>query len=54
LIFGDPSKDFCGLGWKPKRQLPELIKIMMANDITLAEREQHLKEGGFKVKNFYE
>jgi GDPmannose 4,6-dehydratase len=54
LLLGDPSKAFNRLGWKPKIQLSELIKIMITNDVTLAEREKHLKEGGFKVKNFYE
>uniref|UniRef100_UPI0002554D60 GDP-mannose 4,6-dehydratase n=1 Tax=Treponema primitia TaxID=88058 RepID=UPI0002554D60 len=45
LLIGDPSKAKAKLGWEPKVQLPELVKMMVANDIQLAEREVHLKEG---------
>ena len=54
LLIGDPSKALQKLGWKPKVQLPELIKMMVANDIKLAEKEKHLKNGGYQVKNYYE
>jgi GDPmannose 4,6-dehydratase len=54
LLIGDPSKAKKRLGWEPKVQLPELIKMMVAHDITLAEEELHLKNGGFNVKNYYE
>jgi GDPmannose 4,6-dehydratase len=54
LLIGDPSKAMRKLGWKPKVQLPELVKMMVASDIRLAERELHLKEGGFRTENFYE
>uniref|UniRef100_UPI0002555607 GDP-mannose 4,6-dehydratase n=1 Tax=Treponema primitia TaxID=88058 RepID=UPI0002555607 len=45
LLIGDPSKAKVKLGWEPKVQLPELVKMMVANDIQLAEREVHLKKG---------
>jgi GDPmannose 4,6-dehydratase len=54
ILLGDPSKAFAKLGWKPKVRLPELVKMMVIHDITLAEEELHLKNGGFKVKNYYE
>jgi len=54
LLIGDPSKALQILGWKPKVQLPELIKMMVQNDIKLAEKEKHLKNGGYQVKNYYE
>jgi GDPmannose 4,6-dehydratase len=54
LLIGDPSKALAKLGWKPKVQLPELVKMMVANDIKLAEKELHLKSGGYAVKNYYE
>lgn len=54
LLIGDPSKAMKTLGWKPKVQLPELVKMMVENDIRLAEKELHLKNGGYKVKNYYE
>jgi GDPmannose 4,6-dehydratase len=54
ILIGDPSKAYEKLGWKPKVQLPELIKMMVYNDLKLAEKEIHLKEGGFEIKNYYE
>ncbi|MDR0908560.1 MAG: GDP-mannose 4,6-dehydratase [Spirochaetaceae bacterium] len=54
LLIGDPSKAKRNLGWEPKVQLAELVKMMVENDIRLAERELHLKEGGFKTESYYE
>jgi GDPmannose 4,6-dehydratase len=54
LLIGDSSKAKSRLSWNPKVQLPELIKMMVNHDITLAEEELHLKNGGFKTKNYYE
>jgi len=54
ILIGDPSKAQTKLGWKPKVQLPELVKMMMEHDIEIAKREVHLKEGGYKTENFYE
>lgn len=54
LLIGDPSKAMKTLGWKPKVQLPELVKMMVENDIRLSKQELHLKNGGYKVKNYYE
>jgi GDPmannose 4,6-dehydratase len=54
LLIGDPAKAATKLGWKPKVQLPELIKMMMESDLKQAQEELHLKKGGFAVKNYYE
>jgi GDPmannose 4,6-dehydratase len=54
ILIGDPSKAYEKLGWKPKVQLPELVKMMVYNDFKLAEKEIHLKEGGYEIKNYYE
>ena len=54
ILIGDPSKAKTKLGWEPKVQLPELIKMMMKHDLELAKRELHLKDGGYKTENFYE
>ncbi len=54
LLIGDPSKAKKKLGWEPKVQLPELVSMMVQNDIKLAEREAYLKSGGYEVKNYYE
>ncbi|MDR2942309.1 MAG: GDP-mannose 4,6-dehydratase [Treponema sp.] len=54
ILIGDPSKAYAQLGWKPKVQLPELVKMMVSNDFKLAEKEQYLKNGGYEIKNYYE
>jgi GDPmannose 4,6-dehydratase len=54
LLIGDPTKAITKLGWKPKVQLPELVKMMVASDIKLVEREKYLREGGYKTENYYE
>jgi GDPmannose 4,6-dehydratase len=54
LLIGDPTKAITKLGWKPKVQLPELVKMMVAADLKLVEKEIYLKKGGYAVKNYYE
>jgi len=54
LLIGDPSKAKAKLGWQPKVQLPELVKMMMEHDIEQAKREVHLKDAGFKTENYFE
>jgi GDPmannose 4,6-dehydratase len=54
LLIGDPSKAMSLLGWKPKVQLSELIEMMVKHDLKLAEKEEFLLQGGYKVKNYYE
>jgi len=54
ILIGDPSKAFSRLGWRPRVQLAELVKMMVDNDVKQAQREQYLKNGGYEVKNYYE
>jgi GDPmannose 4,6-dehydratase len=53
-LLGDPSKAKLKLGWEPELTLDDLVEEMMHSDLKLMEREQFLKNGGFKIKNFYE
>jgi len=54
LLLGDPSKAKSKLGWEPELTLDDLIGDMMESDLKLMQREQFLKNGGFKVMNYYE
>jgi GDPmannose 4,6-dehydratase len=54
LLLGDPSKAREKLGWKPRVELPELIKMMVASDMKIAEEELHLIKSGYTVKKAYE
>ena len=54
LLIGDPSKANNQLGWKPKYDLPALVKEMVAADVELFQREKLLKDAGYKVLNQFE
>lgn len=54
LLIGDPTKSNQKLGWKPKYNLPMLVKEMMASDVEHFQKEKMLKAAGYRVKNQFE
>ena len=54
LLIGDPSKAKEKLGWEPETKLSELVSMMVKNDLQEAERELHLKNGGYRINNNFE
>jgi GDPmannose 4,6-dehydratase len=54
LLIGDPTKSKTKLGWKPKYDLPMLVKEMVLADVELFERDKYLQKGGHSVKNYKE
>jgi len=54
LLLGDPTKSKTQLGWEPKYDLPALVKEMVASDLELMKKDEHLKSGGFKTLNYFE
>ena len=54
LLIGDATKARTRLGWEPKYSLAALIEDMMKNDIKLMKKESYLKEGGYKILNYFE
>ena len=54
LLIGDPSKCKSQLGWKPKYDLPMLVKEMVWSDLELFKKERLLKEAGYNIKNQFE
>lgn len=54
LLIGDPSKAKNKLGWKPRYDLPAIVKDMVDSDVELFKKDQHLKTAGYSVKNYYE
>jgi GDPmannose 4,6-dehydratase len=54
FLLGDASKAKSKLGWEPELTLDDLVGDMMESDLKLMQREQFLKNGGFKVMNYYE
>ena len=54
LLIGDASKARSILGWEPQYSLQMLIEDMMYNDIKVMKKESYLKEGGYKILNYFE
>ena len=54
LLIGDATKAKEQLNWQPKVTVPSLVKEMVASDVTLFEKEIHVKKGGFKSLTRYE
>jgi GDPmannose 4,6-dehydratase len=51
LLVGDPTKSNTKLGWKPKYDLPMLVKEMMAADVAHFQKEKLLKAAGYFINN---
>ncbi|WP_420322302.1 GDP-mannose 4,6-dehydratase [Flagellimonas sp.] len=54
LLIGDPTKAKTKLGWIPEYDLPALVKDMMQSDVKLMQKEQYLKDGGYRILNYFE
>ncbi|WP_349351020.1 GDP-mannose 4,6-dehydratase [Flagellimonas sp. MMG031] len=54
LLIGDPTKANTKLGWKPEYDLKGLVKDMMQSDLKLMQKEQYLKDGGYRILNYFE
>jgi GDPmannose 4,6-dehydratase len=54
LLIGDPTKAMTKLGWKPRYDLPALVKDMIQSDVKLMKKEKYLREGGYKTMNYFE
>lgn len=54
LLIGDATKANNKLGWIPEYELKDLVKDMMASDVKLMQKDQHIQEGGYQTFNYYE
>ncbi|MBN1112687.1 MAG: GDP-mannose 4,6-dehydratase [Bacteroidales bacterium] len=54
LLIGDASKAKKILGWEPEYNLDSLIEDMIWSDIKLMEKEQLLKDNGYRINNYFE
>lgn len=54
LLIGNATKANVKLGWTPEYSLKDLVREMMQSDLVLMQKEQYLKDVGYKVCNFYE
>lgn len=54
LLIGDNTKARTKLGWEPTYDLKALCNDMVMSDITLMKKEEYLKDGGYKILNYFE
>ena len=54
LLVGDSTKARQKLGWQPEYDLKKLCEEMMASDLNLMKKENYLKEGGYRILNYFE
>lgn len=54
LLIGDATKAKEKLGWVPEYDLNALVEDMMSSDLVLMKKQQFLKEGGYRIKNYFE
>jgi GDPmannose 4,6-dehydratase len=54
FLQGDATKARTKLGWAPEYTVDALLKEMVQSDIVLMKSEKHLRDGGYKTKNYYE
>lgn len=54
LLIGDPTKAKTKLGWEPKYDLKALVDDMMRSDLKLMKKDKYMKDGGYKILNYFE
>ncbi len=54
LLIGDATKSRTKLNWKPEYDLKGLVEDMMRSDVKVMKKETYLKEGGFRIMNYFE
>lgn len=54
LLLGDSSKAKAALGWQPKVTFPELVSMMVREDIKHAEKDILCHKHGYQINNYYE
>jgi len=53
-LLGNPAKANEIMGWSTEVSVEELCHMMVDADLDIAKRDQHLKKGGFEVKDYNE
>jgi len=53
-LLGDPTNAKEKLGWVPEITFEQLVKEMVLEDMNIAERDQVIREKGYKSYNYFE
>lgn len=54
ILIGDNTKSRTKLGWEPTYSLDGLCRDMVVHDVELMKKEEYLKNGGYKILNYFE
>jgi len=54
LLVGDATKARTKLSWEPKYTLNDLVQDMMESDVKEMKKEAYLKDGGYRIMNYFE
>ncbi|GHV08139.1 GDP-mannose 4,6-dehydratase [Bacteroidia bacterium] len=54
LLIGDSTKARTKLGWEPQYNLDTLIEDMIRSDVKGMKKEAYLREGGYRILNYFE
>lgn len=54
ILIGDNTKARTKLGWEPTYDLKGLCQDMITHDIELMKKEEYLKNGGYRIFNYFE
>lgn len=54
ILIGDATKAKEKLGWVPEYSLQDLVSDMMQSDLKLMKKDQFLKNGGYRILNYFE
>jgi GDPmannose 4,6-dehydratase len=54
LLIGDSTKARTKLGWEPQYNLDTLIEDMIRSDVKEMKKEAYLREGGYRILNYFE
>jgi GDPmannose 4,6-dehydratase len=53
-LLGDPTKAKEKLGWTPKTSFDQLVAEMLREDLKSAERDELIRNHGYKTMNYHE
>lgn len=54
LLIGDNTKARTKLGWEPSYDLKALCQDMVMSDLELMKKDEHLKNAGYRILNYFE
>lgn len=54
ILIGDNTKARTKLGWEPTYDLKALCQDMVVHDVELMKKEEYLKNGGYRIMNYFE